>query len=50
MFSILPSDSFLVAYDHQFLSNVQLHSCLFVAYRTHHFLVHVTNSLTQAIT
>jgi len=50
MCSIPLGSSFLVAYNHQFLSDVLLHSCLIATYRTHHFPVHVTDNLTQGIT
>jgi len=40
---------FSCPYNHLFLSDVQLHSCLIATYRTHYFLVHVTNNLTLGI-
>jgi hypothetical protein len=49
MDSIPLCGSFLVAYNHQFLSDVLLHSCLIATHRTHHFPVDVTNNRTLGI-
>jgi hypothetical protein len=47
MCSIPLRGNFLVAYNHQFLSDVQLHSCLFACLPP---TGHITNNLTLGIT